>query len=65
MNTFSKIYEQVIKEQIVLGTDKFWPSKISAYKKLYSTPQHVITSLIDDWREKLDQKLCYVLINWH
>ena len=28
--------------------------KILAYRKSYST-QHIITSLIEDWREKLDQ----------
>ena len=54
LNTFSKIYEQVIKEQIVLGTEKFLSTKISAYRKSYST-QHVITSLIEDWRENVDQ----------
>ena len=53
LNT-SKIYEQVIKEQIILGTEKFLSPKISAYRKSYST-HHVITSLIEDWREKLDQ----------
>ena len=55
LNTFSKIYEQVIKEQIVLDTEKFLSSKISAHRKSYST-QHVITSLIDDWQGKLDKK---------
>ena len=55
LNTFSKIYGQVIKKQIVLGIDKFLSPKISAYKLSYST-QHVITSFIEDWEEKLDQK---------
>ena len=54
LNTFSKIYNYVIKEQIILGTEKFLSSKILAYRKLYST-QHVITFLVEDWREKLAQ----------
>ena len=54
LTTFSKIYEQVIKEQIILGTDKFFWSKISAYRKLCSN-QHVITFLIEEWQEKFNQ----------
>ena len=54
LSTFSKIYEQAIKEQIILGTEKFLSLKISAYRKSYST-QRVITYLIEVWREKLDQ----------
>ena len=54
LSTFSKIYEQVIKEQIVLGTEQFSSPKISAYRKSYST-QNVITSLVEGWREKRDQ----------
>ena len=52
MNTFSKIYEQVIKEQIVLGTERFLLTKILAYRKSYST-QHVITSITEEWRKKV------------
>ena len=54
MNTFSKIYEQVIKQHIVLGTEKFLSPNILAYRKSYST-QHVIHSFIEDWQEKLYQ----------
>ena len=54
LNTFSKIYEQLIKEQIILGTEKFLSPKILAYRESYST-QHIIASLNEDWREKLDQ----------
>ena len=54
LNTFSKIYKQVIKEQIILGTEKFLSPKISAYRKSYSS-QHVITSFIKNWQEKLNQ----------
>ena len=52
LNTSSKIYEQVIKEQI--GTEKLLPLKTLAYRKSHST-QHFITSLIEEWPEKLDQ----------
>ena len=54
MNTFSKIYEQVIKKQIVLGTERFLLTQILAYRKSYST-QHVITSITEEWRKKLDK----------
>ena len=53
-NTFSKIYEQGIKEQNVLGTEKSLSPEISAYRKLYSN-QYVITSLIENWRGKVDK----------
>ena len=48
LNTFSKIYEQAIKEQIVLDTENFlWP-KTTVHRTSYST-QHVRTSLVEDW----------------
>ena len=37
LNTFSKIYEKVIKDQLVSGLDKYLSSFISAYRKGYST----------------------------
>ena len=37
LNTFSKIYEKLIKDQSVLGLDKYLSSFISAYRKGYST----------------------------
>ena len=54
MNTFSKVYEKVIKEQIILGTEKFLSPKSFVYGKSHFT-KHVITSLIEDWRENFDQ----------
>ena len=42
LNTFSKIYEKVIKDQLVSGLDKYLSPFISAYRKGYST-QHVLT----------------------
>ena len=49
-NTFSKIYEKVIKDQLVSGLDKYLSPFISAYRKGYST-QHVLTRLVEEWRE--------------
>ena len=53
LNTFSKIYEKVIKYQLVSGLDKYLSPFISAYRKGYST-QHVLTRLVEEWRERLD-----------
>ena len=50
LNTFSKIYEKVIKDQLVSGLDKYLSPFISAYRKGYST-QHVLTRLVEEWRE--------------
>lgn len=44
----------MINEQVLLDTEKFLSPKIFDYRKSYSI-QHVITSLIEDWRENLDQ----------
>ena len=33
LNTFSKIYEKVIKDQLVSGLDKYFSPFISAYRK--------------------------------
>ena len=53
LNTFLKIYEKVIKDQLVSGLDKYLSSFISAYRKGYSN-QHVLTRLVEKWRERLD-----------
>ena len=53
LNTFFKIYEKVIKEQLVSGLDKYLSPFISAYWKRYST-QHVLKRLVEEWRERLD-----------
>ena len=52
LNTFSKIYEKVIKEQLVSGLNKYFSPFISAYQKGYNT-QHVLTCLVEEWREQL------------
>ena len=53
LDTFSEIYEKVIKDQLVSELDKYLSPFISAYRKGYST-QHVLTSLVEEWRERLD-----------
>ena len=54
LNTFSKIYEKVIKNQLVSYFDKYLSPFISAYRKNYST-QQVLIRLLEEWREKLDK----------
>ena len=44
LNTFTKIYEKVIKDELVSGLDKYFLPFICAYRKVYST-QHVLTCL--------------------
>ena len=54
LNTFSKIYEKVIKNQLSFYLDKYFSPFISAYRKSYST-QQVLIRLLAEWREKLDK----------
>ena len=53
LNTFSKIYERVIKDQIVCGMEKYFSPFLSAYKKNYSS-QNILISLTEEWRKKLN-----------
>ena len=53
LNTFSKIYEKVIKDQIVRGMEKYFLPFLSAYRKNYSL-QNILISLTEEWRKKLD-----------
>ena len=53
LNTFSKVYERVIKDQIVCGMEKYLSPFLSAYRKSYSS-QNILISLIEEWRKKLD-----------
>ena len=47
LNTFSKIYEKVIKDQLVPGFDKYLSCFISAYRNGYIT-QHVLKRLAEE-----------------
>ena len=60
-NTFSKIYEKVIKNQLVSCFDKYLSPFISAYRKNYST-QQVLVRLLEEWREKLDENFIVVAV---
>ena len=53
LNTFSKIYEKIMKQQLVLHLDTTLSIFIGAYRKAYGT-QHVLIRLIEDWKAKLD-----------
>ena len=53
LNTFSKIYERVIKDQIVCGMEKYFSPFFSAYRKNYSS-QNILISLTEEWRKNLD-----------
>ena len=52
LNTFSKIYEKFIKDQLFLRLDRYLSPFISAYRKGHIT-QHVLTRLVEEWRERL------------
>ena len=47
LNTFSKIYERVIKYQIVRGMEKYFSPFLSAYRKNYSS-QNILISLTEE-----------------
>ena len=53
LNTFSKIYEKVLKQQLTQHLDNTLSVFISAYRRAYST-QHVLVRLIEDWWSNLD-----------
>ena len=54
LNVFSKIYEKVIKNQLMSYFEKYFSPFILAYRKSYST-QQVIIRLLEEWRKKLDK----------
>ena len=53
LNTFSKIFEKILKEQLSPFLDKTLSIFIAAYRTAYST-QHVLNKLIEEWKSKLD-----------
>ena len=53
LNTFSKIYETIIKNHLVSEMKNHFSPFISAYRKNYSS-QHVLIRLIEEWRSRLD-----------
>ena len=55
LNTFSKIYERVIKNQLLHDMKNVFSPQISAYHKNYNYLQYVLTRLIEEWREYPDK----------
>ena len=53
LNCFSKVYGNVIKNELLKYMDVHLSPFISAYGKNYNT-QHVLLRLLEDWRERLD-----------
>lgn len=53
LTTFSKVFETILKNQIVPYTDECLSIFVSAYRKNYST-QHVLIRLLEEWRMNLD-----------
>ena len=53
LNTFSKIYESVIKNQLISVLNNIFSPYLAAYRESYST-QHVLIRLLEEWRENLD-----------
>ena len=53
LNAFSKIFEKVIKNQLIPHLDKSLSIFIAAYRERYST-QHVLIRIIEEWRLRLD-----------
>ena len=54
LNTFLKIYERVVKNQLLHGMGNVFSPQISAYRKSYNS-QHILLCLIEEWREYLDK----------
>ena len=56
LKAFSKIYEKVIKNQLIPHLDKSLSMFIATYRERYSrySTQHVLIRLIEEWRLRLD-----------
>ena len=52
LNCFSKVYENVIKNELLKSMNVHLSPFISAYRKNYNT-QHVLLRLLEEWREHL------------
>ena len=53
LNCFSKVYENILKTQLVEKMNNLFSPFISAYRESYNT-QHVLIRLIEEWRKNLD-----------
>ena len=52
LNTFSKVYETVIKDQTVFRMEKYFSPFLSVYRKNCSL-QNILINLIEEWRKDL------------
>ena len=55
LNTFLKIYERSIKDQFIAPLEVSFSPMVSIIEKEY-VAQHVVTRLVEKWREDLDEK---------
>ena len=53
LNCFSKVYENVTKNELLKSMNVRLSPFLSAYLKNYNT-QHVLLRLLEEWREHLD-----------
>ena len=53
LNTFSKVYEKVLKQQLTQHLDDTLSVLIAAYRRAHGT-HHVLIRMIEDWRSNLD-----------
>ena len=56
LNGFSKIYEHFINDELLNNVNGILSNFFSAYRNKYSS-NHMITRLIEEWKEKLDKAL--------
>ena len=54
LNSFYRIYESVIKNQLFSVLNNFFSPYIVAYRESYNT-KHVLNRLLEEWRENLDK----------
>ena len=57
LNDFLKIYERFINDKLLSHANGILPDFVSAYRSKYSS-NHMILSLIEEWKEKLDKGFC-------
>ena len=53
LNTFSKIYESVIKNQLISVLNNIFSLYLTTYREYYST-QHVFSRLLEEWKKNID-----------
>ena len=61
LNTFSKIYEKIVKYFLISKMEHSFSPSLSAYRKSFST-EHVLIRLLEDWRNKLDNNNVVVAV---